>query len=283
MATNARTAEATFRVIESHHIHVCDSHSRKGSRPSRKCRLLRNRHRCQAKFDPYLLDNAKWYKIRNRNYSQWVGREISALYLPVDANFSCQLHPDVRFGFLSFTRAGKKNPVRSCSLKSILHHEESTMVGVGDPNLTTVVRCRRVRALGRVHRAKQARLPALRDSDDGERSHLRVGHIDMPEARVVSDQIRALSNLQSAKDPSVMGHVNHSDPSSAGADEKPRLGFVQREAARRTFSAVLPLRHDSVRGDIDRYGDLLVLAVRVDPRPDWVHRKRFRPSPASHF
>ena len=29
----------------------------------------------KRKFDPYLLDNAKWYKIRNRNYSQWVGRE----------------------------------------------------------------------------------------------------------------------------------------------------------------------------------------------------------------
>jgi len=29
----------------------------------------------KRKFDPYLLDNAKWYKIRNRNYSQGVGRE----------------------------------------------------------------------------------------------------------------------------------------------------------------------------------------------------------------
>jgi len=29
----------------------------------------------KRKFDPYLLDNAKWYKIRNRNYSQWAGRE----------------------------------------------------------------------------------------------------------------------------------------------------------------------------------------------------------------
>lgn len=29
----------------------------------------------KQKFDPYLLDNAKWYKIRNRDYSQWVGRE----------------------------------------------------------------------------------------------------------------------------------------------------------------------------------------------------------------
>lgn len=29
----------------------------------------------KRKFDPYLLDNAKWYKIRDRNYSQWVGRE----------------------------------------------------------------------------------------------------------------------------------------------------------------------------------------------------------------
>jgi len=29
----------------------------------------------KRKFDPYLPDNAKWYKIRNRNYSQWVGRE----------------------------------------------------------------------------------------------------------------------------------------------------------------------------------------------------------------
>src|SRR6516225_5100256 len=80
-----------------------------------------------------------------------------------------------------------------------------------------------------------------------------------------------------------MGHVNHRNPSSAGADEEPRLGFVQRETARRTFGAVLPLRHDSVRSDIDRYGDLLVLAVRIDPRPDRVHRKRLRPSPASHL
>jgi len=29
----------------------------------------------KRKFDPYLLDNAKWYKIRNRDYSQWAGRE----------------------------------------------------------------------------------------------------------------------------------------------------------------------------------------------------------------
>ena len=29
----------------------------------------------KRKFDPYLPDNAKWYKIRNRNYSQWAGRE----------------------------------------------------------------------------------------------------------------------------------------------------------------------------------------------------------------
>ena len=29
----------------------------------------------KRKFDPYLLDNTKRYKIRNRSYSQWVGRE----------------------------------------------------------------------------------------------------------------------------------------------------------------------------------------------------------------
>jgi len=29
----------------------------------------------KRKFDPYLLENAKWYKIRNRNYSQRAGRE----------------------------------------------------------------------------------------------------------------------------------------------------------------------------------------------------------------
>ena len=29
----------------------------------------------KRKFDPYLLDKAKWYKIRNRKYSQWIGRE----------------------------------------------------------------------------------------------------------------------------------------------------------------------------------------------------------------
>ena len=27
------------------------------------------------KGDPYLPDHANWLKIRNRNYSQWVGRE----------------------------------------------------------------------------------------------------------------------------------------------------------------------------------------------------------------
>jgi len=41
----------------------------------------------KRKFDPYLLDNAKWYKIRNRNYSQWAGREKlferDALPIPV--------------------------------------------------------------------------------------------------------------------------------------------------------------------------------------------------------
>lgn len=26
-------------------------------------------------FDPYLPDHATWLKIRNQNYSQWVGRE----------------------------------------------------------------------------------------------------------------------------------------------------------------------------------------------------------------
>src|SRR5262249_49437320 len=29
----------------------------------------------ERKFDPYLLDNTKWYKIRNRNYSQRVEGE----------------------------------------------------------------------------------------------------------------------------------------------------------------------------------------------------------------
>ena len=30
----------------------------------------------KRKFDPYLLDgSAIWLKIRNRNYSQWIGRE----------------------------------------------------------------------------------------------------------------------------------------------------------------------------------------------------------------
>ena len=119
-----------------------------------------------------------------------------------------------------------KKPVRPCSLKGILHHEESAMVGVGDPNLTPVVRRRGVRSFGSLNRAKQARLPARGDSDDGQRSLLRVGHIDMPEGRVVSDQVGALSNLESTKDPSVVGHVKHCDASSAGADKKPRFGFV---------------------------------------------------------
>jgi hypothetical protein len=31
----------------------------------------------KRRFDPYLLDGTvRWYKIRNRNYSQWVGREL---------------------------------------------------------------------------------------------------------------------------------------------------------------------------------------------------------------
>src|SRR5215469_10836056 len=124
-----------------------------------------------------------------------------------------------------------KNPARYYSLKGVLHHQESAMLRVGDPNLTAVVRRGRVRTLGRFNRAKQAQLPGLGDSDDCQRSLLRVGHIDMPKGRVVSDQVRAPSNLEGAKDPSVVGHVKHRDASIAGADEKPRFGFVQREAA----------------------------------------------------
>ena len=29
----------------------------------------------KRKFDPYIPNQASWFKIRNRNYSQWVGRE----------------------------------------------------------------------------------------------------------------------------------------------------------------------------------------------------------------
>ncbi len=29
----------------------------------------------KRKSDPYLLDHAQWLKIRNQNYSQWIGRE----------------------------------------------------------------------------------------------------------------------------------------------------------------------------------------------------------------
>jgi ATP-dependent DNA ligase len=29
----------------------------------------------KRKFDPYIAEHANWLKIRNRNYSQWVGRE----------------------------------------------------------------------------------------------------------------------------------------------------------------------------------------------------------------
>lgn len=29
----------------------------------------------KRKFDPYLLDDAKWYKIRNQKHSQGIGRE----------------------------------------------------------------------------------------------------------------------------------------------------------------------------------------------------------------
>ena len=57
--------------------------------------------------------------------------------------------------------------VRSCSLMGIFHYEESAVVRVSDPNLTAVVRRRRVGALGRFNRAKQAGLPAGGDSDDG--------------------------------------------------------------------------------------------------------------------
>ena len=69
------------------------------------------------------------------------------------------------------------------------------MVRVRDPHLTAVVRRRCVRALDRLNRAKQMRLTAPGDSDDGQSSLLRVGHIDMPEGRVVSDEVRGLSNL----------------------------------------------------------------------------------------
>ena len=45
-------------------------------------------HCCEAEFDPYLLDNAKWYKIRNRNYSQWVAREkLFERERPTDPNW----------------------------------------------------------------------------------------------------------------------------------------------------------------------------------------------------
>jgi hypothetical protein len=49
------------------------------------------------------------------------------------------------------------------------------MVRVGYPDLTAVVRRRRVRSLSRLYRAEQARLPCRGDSDDGQRSVLRVG------------------------------------------------------------------------------------------------------------
>ena len=113
----------------------------------------------------------------------------------------------------------QKTPVRPCSLKGILDHEKLAMVRVGDPNLTAVVCRRRVRALGRFNRAKQARLPARGNSDDGQCSLLRIGHVDMPKGRAVSDDVGALSNLQGAKDPSVMGEVKHRDAASAGAHE----------------------------------------------------------------
>ena len=29
----------------------------------------------KGKGDPYLPDHATWYKVRNRNYSQWIGRK----------------------------------------------------------------------------------------------------------------------------------------------------------------------------------------------------------------
>jgi len=29
----------------------------------------------KRKYDPYLRDQASWLKIRNTNYSKWVGRE----------------------------------------------------------------------------------------------------------------------------------------------------------------------------------------------------------------
>ena len=89
------------------------------------------------------------------------------------------------------------------------------MVRVGDPNLTAVVGRRRVRALGRFNRAKQVRLPARGNSDDGQRSLLGVWHVDMPDARVVTDDVCALSNLERAKQPPVMRHVEDRDASTA--------------------------------------------------------------------
>src|SRR5690349_13161769 len=118
------------------------------------------------------------------------------------------------------------------------------MARVGYPDLTAVVGRRRVRSLRRFNHAEQAWLPSRRDSDDDQRSLPRVGHVDMPQARVVSDDVRALSNLEDAKNPSVMRYVNYRDASSARADEKPPMSFVQRETARRIFCAVFPLRHN---------------------------------------
>src|SRR5215831_18751764 len=114
-------------------------------------------------------------------------------------------------------RTGRSRP--ALPAEGVLHHEELAMVRVGDRNLTAVVGRGRMGALGRFHRAEQARLPTLGDSDDAQRSLLRVGHVDMLKAGVVSDQVRALSNLESAKDPPVVGHIEYRDAASAGAHE----------------------------------------------------------------
>src|SRR6516165_8979218 len=106
------------------------------------------------------------------------------------------------------------------SLKVILHHKQPAILWVSGPNLPVIVRSRRVRALSRFHRCEFPQFPLGRDSDDGQRSLLRVGYIDMSKDWIIRDQVRALSNIENAKYPSVMDHVNYRHAPGAGSDEE---------------------------------------------------------------
>src|SRR5215472_16620229 len=65
----------------------------------------------KRKFDAYLQDNAKWYKNRNRNYSQWVvGRDDAANFPGQSLDDSQPIRG--RFGTKQTRCGGKENRAR---------------------------------------------------------------------------------------------------------------------------------------------------------------------------